>query len=195
LSFYTQWTNFMAGNMFATTCDYVSKLIPPHLFEHRLEQAVQQVLLLQLTDQIQLDRLPRSIVTGYVGTFGLDRFSDEFWIASHPDVRPCHGDPTGLLAAAVSRTNENVARLAILQGSATSWTSCTHPGAGSNDPASAVASGPPPTRVHLSGGTIDQMVRFVWTSAIGRFLGVDLVSGWRLVVRCGLSLVRRPLRK
>ena len=97
LNFFTSWTDFFPGNMFAATCDYVAKLIPPAQFQARLEDVAQQVLLRHVTDQIHLDLIPTNEAITHYDNFGLDRFSDEHWIASHPDVLPCDGDPTGLV--------------------------------------------------------------------------------------------------
>lgn len=97
LQFFTQWTNFIPGNMFAATCDYIQQLIPPHLFQERLEQAIGQVMLAKVKDQIQFELIPGNTVELQLANFGLDRYSDEHWIASHPTVRPCDCDASGYL--------------------------------------------------------------------------------------------------
>jgi len=69
--------------MFAATCDYVQQLIPPHLFQDRLEQAIGQVMLAKVKDQIQFELIPCNTVELQLVNFGLGRDSNEHWIASH----------------------------------------------------------------------------------------------------------------
>ena len=96
LNFYAVWTSFVPGNMFAAQCDYVQKLIPPHHFQQRLKRVHEQVVLpLKRKQQILFDLIPDNRVHIYQGHFGLDRYSDEHWIGSHPHVRPCDVDPGG----------------------------------------------------------------------------------------------------
>lgn len=92
LHFFTQWTLFFPGNMFASTCEYVAELIPPRDFEGRLEQAIETVVELRLKGEILNNLLPDR-----KDYFGLDRYSDEHWIASHPNLKPCDCDPSGAI--------------------------------------------------------------------------------------------------
>lgn len=92
LQFYSMWTPFIPGNMFTAKCDYVKKLIPPLEFSSKMEQAIGKVVLLRLKDQLLTNLLPDR-----KDFFGLERYSDEHWIASHPDVIPCDCDPTGVM--------------------------------------------------------------------------------------------------
>lgn len=84
LQFYTQWTNFFPGNMWTARCDYVRQLLPPHDFGNHQEQAITDLLWLRhrgiLASRLFADRLDR---------FGLDRYSTEHWIGSHPTLQPC----------------------------------------------------------------------------------------------------------
>lgn len=84
LYFYTQWTNFYPGNMWTAKCSYIQQLIHPKTFTIRQEEAISALLWLRykgfLTSILFDDRLDR---------FGLERYSMEHWIASHPDIRPC----------------------------------------------------------------------------------------------------------
>lgn len=89
LNFYTEWTPFFPGNMFMAQCSYVRKLIPPQQFERRMEQAIETVMQLRLQGQ-----LLTSLLDDRKDRFGLDRYSSEHWIGSHPDLRPCDCDPT-----------------------------------------------------------------------------------------------------
>jgi len=79
--------------MFAARCDYVAKLLPPSNFSSRLEQAIGIVLTLRIKRQI-LTNLLKPDRRDY---FGDGRFSDEHWITSHPDLKPCDCDPKGSL--------------------------------------------------------------------------------------------------
>ena len=93
LQFYTTWTPFIPGNMFSAKCEYVKKLIKPQHFSERLGQAISQVVTLRLKGQLVTNLLPDR-----KDFFGLERYSDEHWIASHPDVTPCDCDPKGDMA-------------------------------------------------------------------------------------------------
>jgi len=88
LSFYTTWTLFFPGNMFAASCSYVNKLIPPIDFEDRLRDAIGDVLLARLRQQIVSNLVPDRI-----DYWGLKRYATEHWIASHPDLVPCDVAP------------------------------------------------------------------------------------------------------
>jgi hypothetical protein len=94
LQFFTQFTFFVPGNMFTASCDYVQKLLP---FEHNIyakarEQVVEELLLLKLRN-----RLKATLLWDQRDFLGLDRYSDEHWIGSHPDLIPCDMDPQGSL--------------------------------------------------------------------------------------------------
>ena len=84
LHFYAQWTSFFPGNMFTARCDHVQQLVPPKQFAQRQEQAVARLLWLRhrgvLVSRLFSDRLDY---------FGLDRYSMEHWIGSHPALKPC----------------------------------------------------------------------------------------------------------
>jgi len=90
LQFYTQWAPFIPGNMFTAKCDYVQKLLPPIQFASAMEKAIREFVMLRLKKQVLTQLLPDR-----KDFFGLERYSDEHWIASHPDVIPCDCDPTG----------------------------------------------------------------------------------------------------
>jgi len=84
-----RWTYMVPGNMMMAKCDYVKKLLPPAEYNDRMEEAAGQALYLsQSMGQLNTTRY------GYrPDLMGLDRFSDEHWMGSHPDVQPCR--PTG----------------------------------------------------------------------------------------------------
>lgn len=92
LQFYAMWTPFVPGNMFTATCQYVKKLIPPVNFSDAMEKAIGDVVVLRLKKQISTNLLPDR-----KDFFGLERYSDEHWIASHPEVVPCDCDQIGLM--------------------------------------------------------------------------------------------------
>lgn len=104
LQFYTQFTMFVPGNMWAADCAYVRQLLPPAstLYLQKRQQVVQQFLLYRLKGHMksQLLRDRRDY-------FGLDRYAVEHWIGSHPDLRPCDMDPVGSLPA-IFRRNAGV---------------------------------------------------------------------------------------
>jgi hypothetical protein len=81
---------FYPGNMFSATCSYVRKLAPPAEFAGLMESAIEEMVILRLKDQLLTTMLPDR-----KDRFGLERYSDEHWIGSHPDVKPCDCDPTG----------------------------------------------------------------------------------------------------
>lgn len=84
LHFYTQWTNFFPGNMWTASCAYIRQLLPPNKYTERQEDAVARLLWLRhrgvLASRLFADRLDR---------FGLERYSMEHWIGSHPYLQPC----------------------------------------------------------------------------------------------------------
>ena len=93
LQFFTQWAPFIPGNIFTAKCNYVKKLIPPVNFSDAMQRAIEDFVVLRLKKQVLSQLLPDR-----KDFFGLERYSDEHWIASHPDVTPCDCDPTGQLS-------------------------------------------------------------------------------------------------
>jgi hypothetical protein len=89
LQFVTQFTFFVPGNMFTTHCSYVQKLLPLDQYKILQQQRVKELLLLKLQNQLRNSILPVEQLDYY----GLDRYADEHWIGSHPDVIPCDLDP------------------------------------------------------------------------------------------------------
>jgi hypothetical protein len=74
--FYTQFTNFIPGNMFSAKCDYVSKLLSPlDEFPKKQKEAAGEALLLRVRRQ-----LTSNLLHDQVDFFGLDRYSPEHWI-------------------------------------------------------------------------------------------------------------------
>jgi hypothetical protein len=84
LLFHTLWTFFFPGNMFAASCDYVSRLVAPEEFERKMQEYVGELLLRRLRSQ-----LTTSLYPDQMDYFGLDRYAIEHWIGSHPSLTPC----------------------------------------------------------------------------------------------------------
>ena len=77
------------GNMWVSTCSYVSKLIPPDIFGKKMDNA---------TECASTERFGRA--SKIAGTHvGRGRFAAEHWINSHPDVCPCDVYPGTFLWA------------------------------------------------------------------------------------------------
>jgi hypothetical protein len=90
LQFFTQFTFFIPGNMFSAHCSYVRKLLPLSQYKKKQEEAIMNILLLRLRNQLR-----SSLLWDQPDFFGLDRYSNEHWIGSHPDIVPCDMDPIG----------------------------------------------------------------------------------------------------
>ena len=113
LQFYPLWTNFYPGNMFAADCSYVRHLLDPlHEFPKQLANVVHHVnrsSSYSSSSSSRLSSIPSSSSSSSPsspsssqfrwthelynfsnpGNTGLDRYSSEHWIASHPLIRPC----------------------------------------------------------------------------------------------------------
>ena len=79
---------FMAGNIWTAECNYISKLWAPMEFKKKSTSAIQESLLMLLQQKFDMD-----LYTFADFNFGVDRYSDEMWSASHPSILPC--DLTG----------------------------------------------------------------------------------------------------
>jgi hypothetical protein len=76
--FYTMFTTFVPGNMFAAKCDYVSKLLSPlDEFPAKQREVVGEALLL-----IARRQLTSNLLNDQVDFFGLDRYTAEHWIGT-----------------------------------------------------------------------------------------------------------------
>mmetsp|Transcript_28003 Transcript_28003/g.58862 ORF Transcript_28003/g.58862 Transcript_28003/m.58862 type:complete len:898 (-) Transcript_28003:127-2820(-) len=88
MEFYPLPFHHFVGNMFAASCDYVKDLMPPDEFEVAMHDIVDDVLVKKVEGvyTAELSRFtPRNL--------GLDQYSIEHWIGSHPDFRPCDVAP------------------------------------------------------------------------------------------------------
>jgi len=82
------------GNMFTAHCSYIRELLPfeNDVYGKARERAVGELMLLKLRNQLK-----SSLLWDQRDFLGLDRYMDEHWVGSHPDVVPCDMDPVGNL--------------------------------------------------------------------------------------------------
>ncbi|KAL7533065.1 hypothetical protein ACHAXR_009141 [Thalassiosira sp. AJA248-18] len=86
--FYPLPFNHFIGNMFTASCEYVKELLPPKKFEEAMHDAVGDTLVSQLRRTITTELFPFT-----PQNLGLDQYSVEHWIGSHPDFEPCDVAP------------------------------------------------------------------------------------------------------
>jgi hypothetical protein len=102
LVFYKLWTLFYPGNMFVSSCEYINQILPPKIFEQRMQEYIQETLIQRLYDNLQsnifqgaartykdVTRLKENNDIDRMEVLGLDRFSVDFWLGSHPNILPC----------------------------------------------------------------------------------------------------------
>ncbi|KAL7483108.1 hypothetical protein ACHAW6_008756 [Cyclotella cf. meneghiniana] len=77
-----------SGNSFTTDCEYVNKLLPPQEFEKKMNNLAGDVLVKHLEGTFTAELTPFT-----PENLGMNHFSVEHWIGSHPDVRPCDAVP------------------------------------------------------------------------------------------------------
>lgn len=77
------------GNMFSASCGYINNLLPPSMFEEKMNDIASNALLAQLkeTYTTKLLRFDARILGSY-------QHSIEHWIGAHPDLKPCDVAPT-----------------------------------------------------------------------------------------------------
>jgi hypothetical protein len=75
----------MEGNIFAAKCEYINKLVPPRMFEARMQNLAKQSLLMRAQEKFRMTLFQE------VGMehFGIGQFVSQHWISSHPQVKPC----------------------------------------------------------------------------------------------------------
>jgi len=97
LDFWPTWTLFFPGNMWTAKCSYVRKLVPPVDFRKALGNNHQQVM--EIASKQQPGLLSVGLFQGEnmwppeSDRFGLERYANEHWIGSHPDLIPCDMSP------------------------------------------------------------------------------------------------------
>jgi len=84
LAFYTMPAFLWPGNMFATSCGYVNQLLPPVQFEERMREFIAKTMIAYIFTKLQFHVLDLNIER-----LGLDGYSMDHWVGSHPDLRPC----------------------------------------------------------------------------------------------------------
>ncbi|GKY98043.1 hypothetical protein MPSEU_000762400 [Mayamaea pseudoterrestris] len=95
--FYAIWSYFFPGNMWTANCDYVMQLTTPDFFGATMLQVRKRFLLLRLRKHMTTEQMTFEQITA----FALERYADEIWVGSHPDIRPCDCLRTRQLAALV----------------------------------------------------------------------------------------------
>eukprot|EP00577_Skeletonema_sp_RCC1716_P000488 CAMPEP_0113382810 /NCGR_PEP_ID=MMETSP0013_2-20120614/6038_1 /TAXON_ID=2843 ORGANISM="Skeletonema costatum, Strain 1716" /NCGR_SAMPLE_ID=MMETSP0013_2 /ASSEMBLY_ACC=CAM_ASM_000158 /LENGTH=886 /DNA_ID=CAMNT_0000265337 /DNA_START=30 /DNA_END=2690 /DNA_ORIENTATION=- /assembly_acc=CAM_ASM_000158 len=88
MEFYPLPYNHFTGNMFSASCEYVKDLIPPAQFESKMNGVASDVLVSQLGHVFTTELTPFT-----PQTLGMDQYSVEHWIGSHPDFQPCDVAP------------------------------------------------------------------------------------------------------
>ncbi|GKY94309.1 hypothetical protein MPSEU_000396700 [Mayamaea pseudoterrestris] len=73
------------GNFFTAKCDYVKKLYPPNEFQEAMAKinATRQMLT-DVVHKFELNLLPVKD-----SNLGVDRYANEHWVGSNPEVQPC----------------------------------------------------------------------------------------------------------
>jgi hypothetical protein len=89
--YYPFWASFMPGNIWTAQCSYIHQLLPPKEFEQKQRNLVKEVMILRLLGTLSSRMFTRSDIIGKssMDLYGLNRFSDEHWVGSHPAVVPC----------------------------------------------------------------------------------------------------------
>lgn len=88
MEFYALPYLHFSGNSFTADCEYVNKLMPPRQFEEAMSNVVGGALVTHLERSFTSELFsftPQNI--------GLDHYSVEHWIGSHPDIKPCDVAP------------------------------------------------------------------------------------------------------
>jgi len=99
LQFYPMWSLFYPGNMFSAHCSYVSQLLPVHDYATQMQELATQIRSMKpRSRQNQQSTFPDTIWThmGYKNSddhYGVGRYSNEHWVGSHPQIRPCDMTP------------------------------------------------------------------------------------------------------
>ena len=88
MEFYALPYLHFSGNSFTADCEYVNKLMPPRQFEVSMNEIAGKTLV------THLERSFTSELFAFTPqNLGLDHYSVEHWIGSHPDIKPCDVAP------------------------------------------------------------------------------------------------------
>jgi hypothetical protein len=85
----------MSGNMWTADCSYVNKLIHPLQFSSKMDHMIKYSL--ALNDE-SVFPMPRRKYFDRPSDYGLKRFSFEYWVGSHPKLKPCDVYPDSAYA-------------------------------------------------------------------------------------------------
>ena len=85
LQYFPIWSSFFPGNFFVAKCSYVRRLKRPSEFIQKMALVVDDVQRLQDPELFTMNLYNPADE----GAFGLDRYSSELWIGSHPSIVPC----------------------------------------------------------------------------------------------------------
>lgn len=88
MEFYPLPYNHFSGNMFTASCEYVKDLLPPEQFESKMNGIASDALVSRLGNIFSTELIPFT-----PQTLGMDHYSVEHWIGSHPDFQPCDVAP------------------------------------------------------------------------------------------------------
>jgi hypothetical protein len=84
LIFYNLWTMFLPGNFWTADCSYIKKLVRPETFEEQMTDITEKALLNRLQK-----KFATNLFTDRSDHFGIERYSMEHWVGSHPHIKPC----------------------------------------------------------------------------------------------------------
>lgn len=88
MEFYPLPYNHFSGNMFSASCEYVKDLLPPEQFEREMNEIASDALVSRLRNVFSTELMPFT-----PQALGMDQYSVEHWIGSHPDLQPCDVAP------------------------------------------------------------------------------------------------------
>jgi len=88
MEFYPLPYNHFSGNMFSATCDYVKDLLPPEQYEREMNDIASDALVSHLGNIFSTELTPFT-----PQTLGMDHYSVDHWIGSHPNIQPCDVAP------------------------------------------------------------------------------------------------------
>lgn len=74
----------MPGNFFAAQCRYIRNLVPPVEFNTKMT-----VVTARARQRLHNQTMVRTMFPDESWYYGTERYSNEHWSGSHPDVRPC----------------------------------------------------------------------------------------------------------
>lgn len=86
LTFYTQFTFFIPGNMYTAHCSYIRKLLPFEngTYQQARDRAVTNILLLKLRNQLR-----NNLLRDQLDYYGMDRYRNEHVRKSKIRIREC----------------------------------------------------------------------------------------------------------